>query len=53
MFLRIFLVILLQKMMVEIVVWSVLVGEDERVKRVFEGKMKKKKERSEAAKVIK
>ena len=41
MFLRIFLVILPEKMMV---VWSVPVGEDERVKKWFEGKMKKKKE---------
>ena len=44
MFLRIFLVILPEKMMVEMVVWSVPVGEDERVKKGFEGKMKKKKE---------
>ena len=42
MFLRIFLVILLEKMMVEMVVWSVPVREDERVKKVSEGKMKKK-----------
>ena len=44
MFLRIFLVILPEKMMVEMVAWSAPVGEDERVKRAFEGKMKKKKE---------
>ena len=44
MFLRIFLVILPEKMMMKMVVWSVPVGGDERVKRVFEGKMKKKKE---------
>ena len=36
--------ILREKMMVTMVVWSVPVGGDERVKRVFEGKMKKKKE---------
>ena len=29
--------------MVEMVAWSAPVGEDERVKRAFEGKMKKKK----------
>ena len=44
MFIRIFLVILPEKMMVEMVVWSVPVEEDERVKKGFEGKMKKKKE---------
>ena len=44
MFIRIFLVILPEKMMVEMVAWSAPVGEDERVKRAFEGKMKKKKE---------
>ena len=35
MFLRIFVVILPEKMMVEMVVWSVPVGEDERMKRVL------------------
>ena len=44
MFLRIFPVILPEKMMVKMAVWSVPVEEDERVKRVFEGKMKNKKE---------